>query len=66
MDEVKMNLKKMGWNDDLIQHFVGKSFKPINTISTTFLKNDYVEVTNIVSQQTDTLNLNTFIYNGIK
>lgn len=33
MSELRENLKKMGWNDSLIEHFVGKEFQTIRGMS---------------------------------
>lgn len=48
MDEMKENLKKMGWDEELIGHFMKKPLKAVEEVTLSELKPLYCEVSNFV------------------
>jgi len=64
MNEVKESLLKMGWDENLIEHFIGKGFQGFETNSNNYLKNDYIEIRNITYKKDTTCNSNKYIYSS--
>ena len=53
MDEIAIRLKELGWNENLIEHFMNKSFQPaIITNQVEIIQQDY-ETNNIVLETAD-------------
>ncbi len=48
MDEMRDNLKKMGWDDNLINHYLGKEFQTIKESTSSELKPQFCESNEII------------------
>ena len=63
--DIRESLRKMGWDDNLIEHYVGKNYKAIETANYARLNTEYIENNNIIYEN-DKQDYREYIYSDSK
>lgn len=64
MNDLKESLMKLGWNEDLIDHFIGKKFRTIDNTVQNRVKHRCYETHNIIiNARPDDIFKNLYINN---
>ena len=53
MKEISTKLKELGWDENLIEHFMNKTFEPAITTNQLEIFQQYYETNNIVLESAD-------------